>query len=33
MNIETQEICKAYKEAYEAWKWALDICLKNSSEK
>ena len=22
-----------YKEAYESWKWALDICLKNSAEK
>ncbi len=21
-----------YKEAYESWKWALNICLKNSSE-
>jgi xylulokinase len=21
-----------YKEAYESWKWALDICLKNSAE-
>ena len=33
MVIEPQgEKSDEYKEAYESWKWALEICLKNSSE-